>query len=53
MTPLDLLIFDNFIVIFIQGGNMIGLKDNDNGQIGTIEIEWTSLYMIGPPADKK
>lgn len=31
----------------------MGLKDKDKGQIGAIDIDDTSFWMIGPPADKK
>lgn len=41
------------MVIFKQVGNTIGLNDKDNGHIGAIDIDATSFYIIGPPADKK
>jgi len=36
----------------MQVGKTIGLKDKEIGHFATIEIEWTELWIIGPPADK-
>ena len=41
-----------YIFNFIDSGITIGRKDKDNGQIGEIKIQGTSLCTIGPPTDK-
>ena len=33
-------------------GRTNGLNDNDNGHMGTIIIEQTSFWIMGPPADR-
>lgn len=45
-----LLYFDNFILISVIAGKIIGLKLKECAHIGTIKMQVTHGWIIGPPA---